>query len=45
MVPNVEDITLRIYVNKGPNQLRGVILNQGGASVHEQKVGEEVVAT
>jgi hypothetical protein len=43
VVLDVEDLTLGVDVNRGPDQLKGVIDNQGGVNVHEQKVTEEVL--
>jgi len=45
VVLDVEDLNLEIDVNKGLEQLERVIVNQGCASVHEQEVGEEILAT
>ncbi len=45
MVLDVEDLIVRENVNRGPNQLGGVHVNHGGASVHGQEVGEEVLVT
>ncbi len=45
MVSDVEDLNLEIDVKKALEQLEGVIVNQGRASVHEQEVGEEILAT